>query len=110
MKIASLLFAALLVGCAVTEKPKAPPEARIAADLIGHTTGGRESSWKFRPGQIQHLEVLSSDGDQVIVLLRLHTAETNETFMAIVEINYFFCLSHCHEKIESVGLRYIRKI
>jgi len=110
MKSISLALAVFLIGCSTVKKPKAPPEDKIAADLIGHTTGGRESSWKFRPGQIRHLEVLSSRGDQVIALLMLHTAETGYKFMAIVEINYYFCLTHCHERIESVGLRYIRKL
>jgi len=106
VKSISLALAVFLIGCSTVKKPKAPPEAKIASDLIGHTTGGRESSWQFRPGQIQRLEVLSSRGDQVIVLLTLHTAETGDEFMAIVEINY----RHCHQTIESVGLRYIRKL
>lgn len=85
-------------------------EQKVARDLVGQTTGGRESSWLFREGQIKDVEFLSEKGDQVIVALYLHTVETGDDWLMVVEVNYHYCLTHCHEKVESVGQRYLRKL
>lgn len=88
-----LLCAALATGCST--------ESNLRHDLIGHTTGGRESSWLFREGQIKQLKIVSENR---IVNMILQSKETGESFFVTVQVNYR------NGKIESVGLLFIQKI
>lgn len=112
LAVLSATLAALLILAAppMKDPKKIKTEKKVAADLIGQTTGGRESAWLFREGQIKDVEFLSQKGDQLVVALYLHTAETGEDFLMVVEINYHYCLTNCHTRIESVGQRYLKKL
>lgn len=108
MKILTLIILLALTGC--SSAPITGPEAKLKRDLLGHTTGGGHAAWNFRKGQIKQVRIISNTGDRVEAALILQSAETKEKFFAIVRVEYFYCLTNCHERVESVGLIYISKM
>lgn len=107
MKILALIILLTFAGCST---PVATPESKLKRDLIGHTTGAGPAAWHFRKGQIKQVRIISNSGDRVEAALVLQSSETKEKFFAIVRAEYFYCLTNCHERVESVGLIYISKM
>lgn len=84
----------ILLGCQVPR----PTERSIRHDLIGHTTGGRESSWQFQRGQIQSLVVDDRQGNNIFVSVVLHDDRTPYTYDAKLKLTYK------HNRLVTVGL------
>jgi hypothetical protein len=93
MKFISIAAAIFLAGCA-----SALRHTPIAADLIGHTTGGRESSWKFMPGQVRQFTVITPTDVSVIV------ESPSGRFFQILRLTYR------GNKLVNVGQLYIQKL
>jgi hypothetical protein len=91
MKIFVLLSILILwTGCVhfvrITETDK------IKRDLIGHTMGGRESSWKFQSlDQIKDLKIEKRVPSGYIVLLILRDSRILKSFEARALLTYENC-------------------
>ena len=86
---------------------------QLKADLIGHTMGGREKSWKFQsPDQIKDLVIRSRREDQqsrvYTIGLKLQAAQTGEKYAAEARVEY--SKASTGDKIKSVGLLSLKKI
>jgi hypothetical protein len=104
LSLSILLVFCLGGGCAT--RPKSVGETdRLKADLVGHSCGGREKTWKFQSqDQILHLTIDARQGNVYFLTLILHDSRVSGTYLARVRVEY------SGEKIQSVGLLYIEKI
>lgn len=95
--VAGALASALLAGC------KSSLQVDIRHDLIGHTMGGREKTWKFQSeSQIEQLLITGIEGRTYFATLILRG---EGRYIADVKIVY-----NTAGQIESVGLLYIKKL
>lgn len=105
MKLAlSILLATFFFGCSTTA-PAPDSATQIKYDLVGHTMGGREKSWKFQSAdQIKAICILSRDGDKIVVGLMLHDSRVTESYSAVAELTYR------NGKLVNVGELFIRQL
>ena len=108
----SLFIPLLLLGCV---NPKPVNEAnQLKADLIGHTMGGRESTWKFQSvHQIKDLTVTgrieSNASKEYFVTLVLHDDKVQGTYLSDAKITYQKGING-KWKVVSVGELSIKKL
>jgi hypothetical protein len=96
---AFLIAFILITGCIIQNNPK----LRIAADLIGHTTGGRESSWKFKTGDTVDLKILSDTPNEKTISV-ITGSDENGAFFQVLKLTY------SNGKLITVGQLYIQKL
>jgi len=105
--IAVLAIAALTVSAAPSEVEQ------MKADLIGHTMGGREKSWKFQStDQIKQLVIKSrvEDGRRQVCLLALQLQATNATERYAAEAKVEYWRTPTGWKVDHVGLLSLKKM
>jgi len=79
----ALALALFAVGCQATQQPN-----RIASDLIGHSTGGREKAWRFERGQrLDHIQHISTPAPYTHVI-SLHTDAGQGVFLQVLRLEY----------------------
>ena len=112
MKRMSWLIAIVVAG--VLAFPLQAAEAdQLKADLIGHTMGGRERSWKFQSvDQIKDLVIKSKIEDAqkrvYTIALELQSAQGTGKFAADARVEYGKTAAGW--KIKQVGLLALRKM
>lgn len=103
----NLILASVLAasGCASTDTINREPE-QIAHDLEGHTTGGRESAWKFAPSQIEslHVESRTIRATENIFVVRVITDAGQGRFEQRLRLAYSL------GELKTVGQLSIRKL
>jgi hypothetical protein len=97
---ASIVF--MLQGCATRTIVHPSP-----SDLIGYSTGGREGSWLFREGQIEHFRVEShpSTDSYIVALVLRQYVMKGKKFYARVLLTY-----DKSDTLVSVGLLYLEQL
>ena len=100
-RIFSVVLVVLFTGCASLIRSDTQIE-QFKKDLIGHTMGGREKSWKFQSvDQFKRFTVLAQLGNRVFVRMIL---KGEGTYLADAVLTY------SDGKLKTVGLLYIEKI
>ena len=107
MRTKEIILASVLVasGCATNDTINREPE-QITHDLEGHTTGGRESAWKFAPGQIEslHVESRTIRASENIFVVRVITDAGQGRFEQRLRLTYSL------GALQTVGQLSIRKL
>jgi hypothetical protein len=101
------IIAALTVSAAPSEIEQ------MKADLIGHTMGGREKSWKFQSiDQIKQLVIKdrTQDGRRQVctVALQLQATNASDKYAAEARVEYWQTPSGW--KVDHVGLLSLKKM
>jgi hypothetical protein len=112
MKYIALLYVLGLAGRLAVAAQAADVE-QVKKDLIGHTMGGREKSWKFQStDQIKELVIASETEDEqkrvLIVSLKLQAGQANAQFHAQARVEY--AKSRQGWKVKHIGLLSLAKI
>lgn len=112
MKNLALLFTVFTVAALTISA--APSEVeQMKADLIGHTMGGREKSWKFQsPAQIKQLVIKSriQDGRRQVCTLALQLQATNSSATYAAEATVEYWQTPTGWKVDHVGLLSLKKM
>lgn len=100
MKLVTVFLALFFSLCCFASETE-----KIKSDLIGHTTGGREKTWKFQSvDQIKQITIDSHAGNVYFLTLVLHDSRVSGIYSARVKVTY------SGGKVQSVGLLSIQKI
>ena len=92
----------------------APSEVeQMKADLIGHTMGGREKSWKFQSrDQIKQLVIKdrTQDGRRQVCTVALQLQATNSSDKYAAEARVEYWQTATGWKVDHVGLLSLKKM
>lgn len=107
-------LASLMIILAALTASAAPSEVeQMKADLIGHTMGGREKSWKFQSlDQIKQLAIKgkTQDGRRQVctVTMELQATNTSDKYAAEAKVEYW--QTPTGWKVDHVGLLSLKKM
>ena len=103
----------ILAAVALALTTRASDEQQLKSGLLGHSMGGRESSWKFQsPGQIKELWIKGrTEGAQTCVYtvsLRLQCTDTGCKYVAEARVEC--AKADTGLKVNQVGLLSLAKV
>jgi hypothetical protein len=104
---------AVLLASALAISAQIPPPEQMKSDLIGHTMGGRQKSWKFQStDQIKELHIKDKNEHTYqctcMIDLELQAANAHARYAAEARVEYVKTPSGW--KLDHVGLLSLRKI
>ena len=104
---------AVLLGSALASSGQIPPPEQMKSDLVGHTMGGRQKSWKFQStDQIKEIHIREKNEQTYhgtcTVDLELQAANSHARYAAEARVEYVKTASGW--KLDHVGLLSLKKI
>jgi hypothetical protein len=108
-----LSLSGLLLGAALTLSAQTPTAQQMKTDLIGHTMGGRQSSWKFQStDQIKQLTIKNetNNAHQCIFTIALLLQATNAPARYAADARVEYTHTASGWKLNQVGLLSLKKL